>query len=225
MRARDVLAVSLAGIASAVSPLVAQATGGSAAEGSGFFLGVRTDLVGADGEPANDMLGGGLTGRFVLSERWSLEIAVDHSPGFDVETPYEVLGLAAAEVDGEVLDAGATATALTAWIERTYPREGSRLEWYWGAGAGAATVDVDSIAGPLVDGGTFAIEQEVGTELVVGLTGGLRLRLGERWRLVFGARLEQHFTDWKVTDRVSGRTGEFDDYLVKGLGIGVEVGF
>jgi hypothetical protein len=211
-----VVAVAILGLAPVAAP-------GQGTE-PGFLLGLRGDVVGSDGEPANDMLGGSLTGRFRLSDRWSLDIAVGHSPGFDVETPYAVLDLAAAEVDGEVLDAEGTATALTGWIERTYVREGRRLEWYWGAGVGAATVDVDPIAGPLVGGGSFALHQEVGTELIAGLTGGFRLRLGMRWRLVVAGRLEQHFTDWEVVDRVSGRRGEFDDYLVKGVSVGFEIG-
>jgi hypothetical protein len=190
-----------------------------------FFVGLRGNIVGSDGEPTNDMLGAGLTGRLRWNERWSLGLALDHSPGFDVERPYEKLGLAGAEVDDEVVDAEATSTSLSGWIERVYTREGRRLEWFWGAGAGFATVDVEDATGPLVAGGTFDIHQEVGTELIALGAGGLRVRLGDRWRLEFAARLEQHFTDWELTDRVSGRTAEYDDYLVKGVHIGIQIGF
>jgi hypothetical protein len=211
----------------AASPLAAQdSKGGSSSQPEpSFFFGLRGNLVGSDGEPTNDMLGAGLTGRFRLNERWQLGIAVDHSPGFDVETPYAALGIQGAEVDGEVVDAEGTATSLAGWLERVYAREGRRLEWFWGAGAGVAQVDVDPITGPVVGGGTFDIEQEVGTELLAKLTGGFRVRMGERWRLEVAGRLDQHFTDWKLTDRVSGRTGEFDDYLVQGIHVGLQVGF
>ena len=32
-----------------------------------------------------------------------------------------------------------------------------------------------------------------------------------------GNRLDQHFADWDITDRVSGATASIDDYLLKGV--------
>jgi hypothetical protein len=195
-----------------------------AQESPRFDVGLRFDALVADGEPANDMLGAGVFGRYRLNDRWRLGLAVDQSPEFDVERPHEFLGLASDPAAGEV-DAKSTSTALTAWIERVYERPGRRLEWFWGAGGGFAAVDVEDVAGPLAGGGTYDITQEVGTEILASASAGLRFRFAERWALEAALRLDQHFTDWTVTDRVSGRTAALDDYLVQGAHFGLSYSF
>src|SRR5215213_8699306 len=127
-----------------------------------FELGARFNALVADGEPANDMLGGGVFGRYRINDRWRLGLAIDHSPEFDVERPSEFVGLPGDEAFGDV-DAKSTSTALLAWIERVYERPG-RLEWFWTAGGGLASVDVDDASGPLAGVGTYDITQDVGTE-------------------------------------------------------------
>ncbi len=189
-----------------------------------FELGGRLDVVGADGEPANDVLGGGLFGRWRLGDRWWLGVGVDHSPEFDVERPYELLGLAGDPEAGEI-DAAATSTALTAWLEHRFGDPNRRLGWSWSLGGGFADVSVDDVAGPLAGGGTYAITQEVGTELLLGAGIGLRVRLGGSWEFEGTLRADQHFTDWTVVDQVSGRAIDVDDYLVRGVTLGVSVGF
>lgn len=203
-----VASMSLAGAAPAQSP----------GESDRNF-GLRLDIVGGSGKPANDILGAGLFGHYRLNDRWWLGLALDHSPGFDVERPYEFLGLRGAG-DEEEVDADGTMTSLLAWIERVYERPG-RMEWFWGVGGGAATVDVDDITGPLAGGGSYAIANDVGTELIATASGGLRLKFGARWAFELALRLDQHFTDWTVTDRVSGRSAQLDDYLVKGGHLGL----
>ena len=121
----------------------------------------------------------GLFGRWRLSDRWWLGAAVDHASDFDVERPYEFLGLEA-DPGLEEIDAVAESTSLTAWLEREYDRPG-RLDWFWSVGAGASSVDVDDFAGPLAGGGSFEIVQEVGTELGGKTLGVLGFgRLGSR---------------------------------------------
>lgn len=191
-----------------------------AQESSRFEAGLRLDVLVADGEPANDMPSAGVFGRYRLSDRWRLGFALDHSPEFDVERPYEFIGLVGAASAGEV-DAKGTSTSFLAWIERVYERPGRRLEWFWGVGAGISTVDVEDVAGPLEGGGTYDITQEVGTELLASASGGLRWRFAQRWAFEAALRLDQHFTDWTVTDRVSGRTAALDDYLVQGAHFGL----
>lgn len=186
---------------------------------AGFDLGVRADIVGASGEPSNDILGAGVLARWPRGERWRLGLALDHSPGFDVERPYELVGLRSAESEGEV-DADGTMTSLSAWLERVHPA-GRRWELFWGVGAGAARVDVDDLSGRLAGGGRYELEQDVGTELLALALVAARLRLGARWWLEGAARLEQHFTDWEVRDRVSGRRARVDDYLVRGVHLAV----
>ncbi len=48
-----------------------------------------------------------------------------------------------------------------------------------------------------------------------------RVRLGGRWALAAALRLDHHFTDGTVTDRRSGRTATLDDYLVRGVHLGL----
>jgi hypothetical protein len=206
---RRLLALSMFALAAlaAASPAVA-------AE-ERFELGLRLGAVAADGEPTNDIMGGGVYGRYRLSDRWRLGVAVDHSPDFDVERPYEFLGLVGDPAAGEV-DAAGTSSNVLAWIERAYPRPGGRLEWFWGVGGGVGFVDVEPVAGALADGGRYDIAEEVGTELLAIATAGLRVRLGSAWSLEAALRAEQHHTDWKVTDRRSGRSVSLDDYLTTG---------
>lgn len=49
--------------------------------------------------------------------------------------------------------------------------------------------------------------------------------LGRRWNLEYGVQADQHFADWKITDRVSGRTGSIDDYTTYGLHLGLTFRF
>jgi hypothetical protein len=197
-----VVALSLVGPAQAQSP------------GFDRNIGLRLNIVTGDGEPTNDIPGGGLFGHYRLNDRWWLGLALDHSPGFDVERPFEILGLASAAPDEEV-DADGTMTTFLAWIERVYDRPG-RMEWFWGVGGGGGTVDVDDLIGRRLGGGTYNIVNDVGTELLATASGGFRVDLGSLWAFEFALRLDQHFTDWTVTDRVSGRSATVDDYLLKG---------
>lgn len=218
----ETLVRHLLAMAGALAVALAAASQASAQER--FELGGRLDVVGADGEPSNDILGAGLFGRWRLGERWWLGVGVDHSPEFDVERPNELLGLTGDPEAGEI-DASATSTALTAWIERRHGDPDRRLGWSWSVGGGFADVSVDDVAGPLAGGGTYAITQEVGTELLLGAGVGLRVRLGGSWAFEGTLRADQHFTDWTVVDRTSGRTTDLDDYLVRGVTLGVTVGF
>jgi len=184
-------------------------------------LGGRLDVLAADGEPANDIPTAGVYLRYRLADRWSVGVAVDHSPKFDVERPYEFLGLQGAEE----VDADGVMTSVTSWIERDHPRPAGRLSWFWTVGAGFATVDVDDVAGRLAGGGRYDITEDVGTELLAGGSVGLRWRFGEAWEIEGALRADRHFTDWTVTDRVSGRTTELDDYLVHGVNLGLAYRF
>jgi len=146
---------------------------------------------------------------------------LDHSAKFDVERPYEFLGLVG---DSEV-DATGTSTTLAVAIERFYSHSERRLQWFWTAGAGFGIVDVDDVQGTLAGGGTYDIRQEVDSELLLSLSGGPRWHLGEDWSVELALRLDWHATDWTVTDRVSGASSTIDDYLVRGIHVGVAYRF
>ena len=176
-------------------------------------FGVRGIITGADGVPANDIPGYGAFGHWRMSDRWSVGFAVDRTD-YDFERPAGIVGLRQ-DPNVEDIDAIAEATILSAWIERTYPRPG-RLDWFWGAGLGFASIDVPDARGPLEGGGTFDISTEADSEVIASLLGGLHLRLGERWIIELALRADQHFADWQVTDRVSGNRGAVDDYRALG---------
>lgn len=195
------LNLSVAGFAAAAEP------------GRRFDLGLRVDIVGGTGKPSNDIPAAGLAGRYHLCDRWAVRLGVDHSPEFDVERAPDLVGL----TSPEVIDAVGTSTALTGSIERTFARPGGRWEWFGAVGIGVNSVDVDDVSGPLVDGGTFDITIDAGTETLVFAGLGGRRWFGDTWGVEAELRAEQRFADWRIVDRRSGATGTIDDYFVRGV--------
>jgi hypothetical protein len=178
--------------------------------------GLRLNIIGGTGKPTNDVLGYGLFGRHRLDDRWTVGLGVDISDEFDIERTPELVGLVQ-DPDAPVVDSKGSSEGLSAWIERRYGDDDRRLQWFWTAGVGVNSVDVEDQAGPLAGGGTFDIAIDAGTELVASASLGLRVRLAERFLFEPALRLDQHFADWDVTDRVSGATASIDDYLLKGV--------
>jgi hypothetical protein len=207
----------------AVVFLVALALTGSAdAQERRFDLGVRFDALTAGGEPANDMLGLGVFGRYRLDDRWRVGLGIDYSE-FDLERPALIVGLPA-DFSGGVVDGAATSTTLSVWLERVYGA-GRAREWFWTAGFGGAAIDVDDVTGPLEGGGAYTLstsfDGELGVEeVLVSVSGGLRLRVGGRSAVEIALRADQHIADWEVVDQVSGATGRSDDYLARGVTVG-----
>lgn len=188
-----------------------------------FDLGVRAVLMAADGEPANDIPGYGVFGHWRLSDRWRLGLAVDTAE-YDFEEPAKIVGLLQSSNE-EPIDVKAESTTFSAWIERTFGRPQGRIEWFVGAGLGLASIDVPEATGPLANGGRFDIETEVDSEIVAQLLAGVRRQVGQHWALEFALRADQHFAEWKLRDRVSGRTATVDDYLAWGGHLGVSFRF
>jgi hypothetical protein len=203
----------------AVGILLSVQTAASAQPGR-FSLGVRGVITAADGEPANDIPGGGVFGNYRLSDRWALGLAVDQTE-YDFEEPAKFVGLAQ-DPNEEPVDALAEATVVSLWLQRNHQRSGGPTTWFWGGGVGFASVDVPDAVGPLAGGGTFDIRTEVDSEVIVSLLAGVQRNLGQRWFFEFALRADQHFADWQIEDRVSGATGSIGDYLAYGgqLGIG-----
>jgi hypothetical protein len=177
-------------------------------------IGARFNVVTAGGEPANDILGFGVFGRYRITDRWLLGFAVDRAD-YDFERPWKVLGLQQ-DPAVEVIDAPASVTTLSVWAEREHARTGRGLRWFWSAGLGSGSPDVDDVSGPLAGGGTFDITTDPGSETVLSAAGGLRLPFAKRWVFEFQLRADRHLADWKVRDRVSGGTGSIGGYT--GLG-------
>jgi hypothetical protein len=172
--------------------------------------GVRVTVVTAGGEPANDIIGTGGFVRLPLDARWKIGAAVDLAE-HDFEVPTRVLGLEQPP-DEHVVDATVSTTMISAWIEREQGRLETPLLWFWGGGLGIGLPEVDDAAGALADGTTFDITTDAGTEFLVSAFLGVRWRPFRHLSIELAARADHHFSQWSVTDRVSGRTGATGDY-------------
>lgn len=142
-----------------------------AAEQSGdmFHIGVRPGVTLADGQPANDILSVGVFGRYRLTDRWLVGIALDQAE-FDFEEPAKLLGLKAMEV----VDASTTESLISAWIEREFNTQSDWLTPFLGAGLGIGIVETDDVTGPLAGDGTFDITTDPGMEIIPSILAGLR---------------------------------------------------
>ena len=81
------------------------------------------------------------------------------------------------------------------------------------------------ITGPLTGGGTFDITTDAGSETLLFVVGGFRRGFSKRFGFEVGLRADQHFVDWKLTDRSNGSTATLDDYATWGLNVGLRVAF
>jgi hypothetical protein len=138
------------------------------------------------------------------------------SDEFDIERTPELVGLVQ-DREAPVVDSKGSSEGISAWVERRYGGDSRRVQWFWTAGVGVNSVDVEDQAGPLAGGGTFDVAIDADTELVASASLGLRVRLGQRFLFEPALRLDQHFADWHVTDRVTGAAASIDDYLRKGV--------
>jgi len=194
----------------------------SKAEEKRFEIGSRVILVTAGGEPANDMISVGVYGEYRLAGgSWYVGGAIDQY-SYDFERPWKFVGLQQ-DTTVDVIDAPTDATVFSGWIGRESGRQDRRLWFFWTAGLGIGSPDVEDVTGPVAGGGTFDITTGPGSEIIVSATGGLRQRVGKRWSFQFALRADHHFADWKVVDQISGSTGTVDDYT--GLGANLSVGF
>ncbi len=192
------------------------------AEAEGLYeISGRLNIVGASGKPSNDILGFGVILHRKLTDEWYLGVSLENATDFDVERPNEQL-----DIDSvSETDALATMNMIGVVAERRYALGSDSWTGFWNLGGGIADIDSDNATGDVEGGGSFDIEIEADTEYVLlGGVGAIQ-RLGEHWSARYEASLEQHFADWKVRDRVSGRTDSYDDYLVYGLRFGLNYRF
>lgn len=191
--------------------------------GSGFMpaeVSLRADVKVGPGEPANDMLAGTLGLGWTIDDRWSVGLSLEHSPEFDVETPYAKFGVQRDEAS----DAAGTELSLHVFAERRYRRSADRY-LFWTAGAGLGFIDVDDLQDTGDDGRQFDLSFDTGTEILVDITAGQRHRIAQRWWLGYGLRLEERFADWTITDRESGESIAIGDYFVYGAFFGARFAF
>ena len=185
-----------------------------------WAVGIRYSVLTAGGEPTNDQMGAGLFGRYRLNDDWLVGFTIDAMSG-DFETPYKLFGA----TSPEEIDTTVDSTIVTAWIDREYGRPDRKLRWFWAAGLGFTSPDVDDVSGPLTGGGTFDITTDAGSETLLSLAGGFRWRFSKRFGLDAGLRVDQHFADWTLTDRVNGATASLDDYTAYGANLGFHIRF
>lgn len=192
------------------------------AETDGMYeLSGRLNIVGASGRPSNDILGFGVIVHRKLSDEWFLGVSLENATDFDVERPNERV-----DIDSvSETDALGTMNMVTVVAERRYMLNSEGWIGFWNLGGGIADIDVDDADGDVKGGGTFDIKIDVDTEYVlIGSVGAIQ-RLGDHWSARYEATLEQHLADWKIEDRVTGRTDSYDDYTVYGLRIGLNYRF
>jgi hypothetical protein len=185
-----------------------------------FELGFRGLVMLGKGAPANDMIGGGLVGRFELNDAWRLGVMIDNVE-FDYETPNRALGIGATAV----VDGLNEWQRVGAFAERRYDADRA-WDWHWLIGIGRASVDhVTNVAGQLVGGGTFDIATTADDELHVFAGGGVHREIGRRWLVDTSLTLERHDTRYDLTDRVSGARGTIGAQSVYGISVGVTYRF
>ncbi len=208
-----VLAMSFAGFAMPVE----------AEEHDRYTISPYLNVVVSDGRPTNDILGAGVEVHRRINQDWYLGVALTHSPTFDFESTAAVVGVNQVTTQ-DTIDAVGSSTQLTVVGERRYA-QGDGNAWFWNAGAGINSVDVDDVSGPVAGGGTFDITTDAGTEFVVLGNAGWMQSFGDNWHARYVVTLEKHFADWKVRDRNSGNTATIEDYTVAGIRLGLTYQF
>lgn len=196
------------------------------AENMGHFeFGTRGNIVTVDGKPTHDMSGFGILGRYRLKKHWLLGLSLDYYSGFDVEGPAGIVGIQQ-DPSVKTIDVKGNAYTIMFWIEKRFgekPQNG--LSWFSTAGLGMGFVDVDGVKGATKDGGHFDIETDPGTEFILSVCVGPRYTFLKNWAVELGAKVDYHFADWKLKDRISGCTGSVDDYTAWGSYLGINYKF
>jgi len=201
--------------------LVGAAPGLCAQGGGQYELTGRLNLVGSSGKPTNDVLGYGIAIHRRINDDWYLGINFDHSPEFDFERPAEILDI---KSDSEI-DAVGTMTMLSVIAERRFALDSDSWSGFWNLGAGINDIDMDDADGAIRGGGTYDIETDIDTELILLGGVGLLQQIGENWTGRYQLTAEHHSGDWDIRDRISGATGKIDDYAIYGLRIGLSYRF
>jgi hypothetical protein len=93
---------------------------------------------------------------------------------------------------------------------RLYNQTNRGFDWFWTLGVGYSLANVEDVSGPTDTGGTFDLTFDVSNEIHLMATLGSSFNFSESWSASFAARLEHHFMDVLVTDRVTGETAKID---------------
>ena len=188
-----------------------------------YEIGLRANVLLGDGVPANDILGFGVIGRYDLQNGWFAGATLD-SYDYDFERPSLILGIAQDPAVKDI-DASASITVLGGFVGRRYGDSSQGFDWFWTAGLGIGFPDVDDISGPTDMGGTFDLTFDTKTEIHLIGTLGTSYHFTPAWSATFAARLEHHFMDIQITDRVTGSTGKVDSQTPVGAYLSINYSF
>lgn len=181
---------------------------------------LRYAVTNGGGEPAADMPNLGIFVRRSVGERWRFAAALDKVE-FDFEGPANYLGLEQDFDQLKTVDAKVQGFMVSGWAERAFGRKAARFGWFVRGGIGFSSTSADDARGPLVGGGSFDITTDTGLDIVPSVGAGMRWALGRSWGLELEARVDHHFADWSVEDRVSGAKATIGSFTAPGAGISV----
>ena len=182
-----------------------------------FEVGGQGLVLLSQGEPSNDMVGGGVVFGWRWKDQWHFGGAIDDMT-FDYERPQRELGIVQDPAQ-KVIDGSNSFTRLSGWVERRYDDSGN-WHWFWGAGLGYASITAEPfVSGPTNSGGTFNITTDASDELHLMTRAGLRRALGDNWTLTGTFHLEHHFTDYMIRDTVSGAVAKIESHTPVGLSL------
>ncbi len=198
-------------------------TGTSLAQTSTFEVGVRANVLLGHGKPANDILGAGIIGRYMLADGWFIGAAIDRYQ-YDFERPARVVGIRQ-DPDEDVIDADGENTVVSGSFGRLYNPTDRGFDWFWTVGIGLVSASVDDVAGPTDSGGAFDLAFDVGDEVHLMATVGASYNFSKNWSASFAARAEHHFMDIRIEDRVSGATAKIDSQSPLGVYVSLNYRF
>jgi len=199
------------------------AAGIGQADESKYELGLRGNVLLGDSVPANDILGAGVIARYSLNNGWFIGAGFD-AYEYDFERPWKVMGLRQ-DPNVDVIDASADNSVLSGSFGRLYNKTDRGFDWFWTLGVGFASPGVDDVAGLTDTGESFDLMFDVGDEIHLMASLGTSYNFSASWSASFTARVEHHFMDVLVTDRISGNTAKIDSQSPIGASISLNFRF
>lgn len=189
------------------------------AEEDKWELGVRFNVELADGTPANDILGYGIYGRYLIDQDWRIGFGIDLA-SYDFERPSLLLGIP--ELGPKIMDADTSSTMVSVWGERYYNDYFKTSALYLKFGIGFNSIDVDNLTGlSAAPPGTFNIQTDVSSDTVLFGGVGLKIPFGNNWNFDSTLGYNQHFGKWTVRDLDSSATTTIDGFSSYSVQLGL----
>jgi len=193
------------------------------ADESKYEFGLRGNVLLGDGVPSNDILGAGVIARYSLNNGWFIGAGLD-AYEYDFERPWRIVDLRQ-DPNADVIDAAADSSVLSGSFGRLYNQTDHGFDWFWTLGVGFASPDVEDVAGPTDTGSRFDLMFDVGDEIHVMASLGTSYNFSASWSASFTARVEHHFMDVLITDRISGNTARIDSQSPIGASLSLNFRF